>query len=293
MGSSHHHHHHENLYFQGIYKQFTSRTLLNFFEVAALTDGETNESVAAVCKIAAKDPAIVGVSVRPAFVRFIRQELVKSAPEVAGIKVCAAVNFPEGTGTPDTVSLEAVGALKDGADEIECLIDWRRMNENVADGESRIRLLVSEVKKVVGPKTLKVVLSGGELQGGDIISRAAVAALEGGADFLQTSSGLGATHATMFTVHLISIALREYMVRENERIRVEGINREGAAVRCIGIKIEVGDVHMAETADFLMQMIFENGPRSIVRDKFRVGGGFNLLKELRDCYESWDSVGVS
>ncbi|CBZ50613.1 putative deoxyribose-phosphate aldolase [Neospora caninum Liverpool] len=280
-----------------IYKQFTSRTLLNFFEVSALADSETNESIASVCKAAAKDPAIVGICVRPSFVKFIKQQVVKSAPEVANIKVCAAVNFPDGTGTPDTVSVEAVAALKDGADEIECLIDWRQMNEDVADGESRVRLLVSEVKKVVAPKTLKAVLGAGELQGGDIISRAAVAALEGGADFLQTSSGLGATHATMFMVHLISIALRDYMVRERERVNVERGMREGAAegaaVRRVGIMIEVGDVHTAETADFLMQMIFENGPGSIIRERFRVGGSFNLLKELRECYESWDSVGVS
>ncbi|PFH36263.1 deoxyribose-phosphate aldolase [Besnoitia besnoiti] len=276
-----------------IYQQFTSRALLNFFEVTAIKDDETEQSVAAVCKLAAKDPAIAGVCVMPSLVRYIKRDLVKSYPEVASISICAAVNFPDGGRTPDEVALEATGALKDGADEIECLINWRRMNEDGEDGENRTRLLVSELKKVVAPKILKVVLEAGQLQGGDLISRAAVAALEGGADFLQTSSGRAATHATMFSVHLISIALRDYKARECERIKVTGGKPEMSPARPIGIKIEVGDVHTPETADLLMQMVFENGLCSMTRDTFRLGGSFNLLKELRASYESWDSAGVA
>lgn len=131
-----------------VYQHFGSMSVLSFYEVMATTGKETEDSLVSVCEEAVKSPSVASVCVLPSFVKSSKQKLQQKAPSSGPCLVCAALNFPEGKGTTDDVCLEATGALKDGADEFECLIDWNQMNADATLGADRIRLLVGEVKKV-------------------------------------------------------------------------------------------------------------------------------------------------
>lgn len=131
-----------------VYQHFGSMNVLSFYEVMATTGRETEESLVSVCGEAVKNPCVASVCVLPSFVKFLKQQLQKQGSSADQCRVCAALNFPDGKGTADDVCLEATGALKDGADEFECLIDWNQMNADETLGADRIRLLVGEVKKV-------------------------------------------------------------------------------------------------------------------------------------------------
>jgi deoxyribose-phosphate aldolase len=103
--------------------------------------------------------------------------------------VCTVVGFPSGAHTSAMKAAEAAEAVRNGADEIDMVVnlglvragDWRSV-------EADIHAVRSAIDDVVGERVLKVICESATLSDDELRNtcRAAVAA---GADFVKTSTG--------------------------------------------------------------------------------------------------------
>ena len=133
---------------------------------------------------------VAAVCVYPVFVKQARGLLHGSGIKVASV----AGAFPHGQ-SPLKVKLEEVRyALDEGAEEIDMVLSRGLLLE----GEyNRVREEVAMMKGLCAEKTLKVILETGELPSERYIRKASELAIEGGADFIKTSTGKIAVNATL------------------------------------------------------------------------------------------------
>ena len=133
---------------------------------------------------------VAAVCMYPVFVKQARGLLHGSGIKVASV----AGAFPHGQ-SPLKVKLEEVRyALDEGAEEIDMVLSRGLLLE----GEyNRVREEVAMMKGLCAEKTLKVILETGELPSERYIRKASELAIEGGADFIKTSTGKIAVNATL------------------------------------------------------------------------------------------------
>jgi deoxyribose-phosphate aldolase len=116
------------------------------------------------------------------------------------VAIGTVVGFPLGYNTTATKVKEAQAARKDGAQEIDMVINrgW------IKDGLYPLVVKeVQEVMQVVPDMIVKVIMELCDLTGPEK-REAAAALLETGAHFLKTSTGLGKGGATLEDVHLLA-----------------------------------------------------------------------------------------
>jgi deoxyribose-phosphate aldolase len=165
-----------------------ARALIACLDLTDLNETCTEADVAALCaRAATPEGSVAAICIWPRFVAGARAKL---AP---GIRIATVVNFPQGSDDPAQTAHDAAAALEAGADEIDMVIDYVRLAADPAYIERQVRA----VKAACGTAVLKAILETGELQEPDLIAKASRAALAGGADFLKTSTGKTARHASL------------------------------------------------------------------------------------------------
>ncbi len=127
---------------------------------------------------------------------------VKQAAEYLGgrLPVCTVIGFPNGYDTTAAKCFEAEDAVKNGADEIDMVINigWAR--------DGRWEDLLAEIKAVkaaCGGRILKVILECCLLTEAEKIRLCGIVT-ESGADFIKTSTGFGGGGATREDVALMA-----------------------------------------------------------------------------------------
>lgn len=134
------------------------------------------------------------VCVNAANVAFCARELRGS-----GVPVVAVVGFPLGATTPAAKAFETREALRDGAEEIDMVI-------NIGALKSKdYALVLADIQAVVaasGGKKVKVILETGELTRDEKIISCALSKVAGAA-FVKTSTGFGPGGATADDVALM------------------------------------------------------------------------------------------
>lgn len=128
----------------------------------------------------AKEYKFLGVCINPCYVKLAKENL-----KDADVKVVTVIGFPLGANTTETKIFETIQAVKDGADEIDMVINVTKVKDRETD------FLVEEIKLVksaCGGKNLKVILET-DLLTKDEIKYACECAIQGGADFVKTSTG--------------------------------------------------------------------------------------------------------
>jgi deoxyribose-phosphate aldolase len=137
--------------------------------------------------------------------RFVAQ--AKAALAHTGIRVATVVNFPGGDEPLDTVETATRAALGDGAEEIDMVVPWRGLR---VGGEDGITEAVRRIKAACGGAALKAILETGELKDPALIGLAAERALDGGADFLKTSTGKVPVNATPEAARILLDAISRH-----------------------------------------------------------------------------------
>lgn len=143
----------------------------------------------------AKTHQFKSVCIQPHFVAFAKEQLSGSA-----VLVCTVIGFPLGMNTVDTKVYETKKAVQEGADEIDMVGTLRHIKEaNYTAYEEEVRA----VKKACEGRVLKVILETGALTD-DEIRKASAAAINGGADFVKTSTGFGPGQATVEALKIMA-----------------------------------------------------------------------------------------
>lgn len=151
------------------------------------------EQIANLCQEAI-DHDFMSVCVNPCYV-----PLAASFLKGTNVKVCTVIGFPLGMNLTRTKVDEATQAIKEGADEIDMVINVGMLKSG-HDGyvKEEIKLL----KEVAGKKILKVIIETCLLTDDEKV-RACIAAKEAGADFVKTSTGFSTGGATAHDVALM------------------------------------------------------------------------------------------
>ena len=162
----------------------------------------------------ARQYAFYSVCVNPTYVRQCRDELRGST-----VKVCCVVGFPLGAQPTEVKALEARRAIREGAREIDMVINIGALRSGDDDAVLRdIRAVVEAC--VDGHAACKVILETSLLNEGEK-RRGCRLAMKAGADFVKTSTGFSSGGATVEDIALMAeeVAPRRLGVKASGGIR--------------------------------------------------------------------------
>lgn len=159
----------------------------------------TGADVLKVCR-EAREYRFASVCVNPFWVPLVARELAGS-----GVKVCSVVGFPLGATTTDAKVAETAGALRNGAQEIDMVINVGALRSGDLDAVKNDIQQVVRVAHQAGA-IVKVILETALLDDAQktTASRLAKAA---GADFVKTSTGFSSSGATAHDIALMRAAV--------------------------------------------------------------------------------------
>jgi deoxyribose-phosphate aldolase len=144
----------------------------------------------------AKEHGFATVCINPVWVKRAAERLRGS-----DVKVSSVVGFPFGANTPEIKAMETRRALRDGAREIDMVINVGALKSGDHD------LVRRDIEKVVdaaheGGAIVKVILETSKLTDEEKVLASAIAR-EAKADYVKTSTGFGGGGATVFDVALM------------------------------------------------------------------------------------------
>lgn len=156
----------------------------------------------------AKEYNFFSVCVNSCYVKLAKKELKKS-----DVKVCSVIGFPLGAMSTKAKVYETKRALKDGADEIDMVINIGFLKSK---DYKKVYKDIKAVKKAMPKNTLKVILETCYLTDEEI-TKASELALKAKADFIKTSTGFGTGGATIEAVKLM-----KSVAGDNIKIKASG-----------------------------------------------------------------------
>lgn len=132
----------------------------------------------------------------------IPPSFVKRAKEYVGenLKICTVIGFPNGYNTTDVKIFETENALKNGADEIDMVINLGDLMDKNYDN---ILSEITKIKAVCGTKVLKVIIETCLLNEEQKIKMCEIVT-KSGADFIKTSTGFSTGGATFEDIELFA-----------------------------------------------------------------------------------------
>lgn len=145
----------------------------------------------------------------------IPPSFVKRAKEYVGenLKICTVIGFPNGYNTTDVKIFETENALKNGADEIDMVVNLGDLMDKNYDN---ILSEITKIKAVCGTKILKVIIETCLLNEEQKIKMCEIVT-KSGADFIKTSTGFSTGGATFEDIELFA----KY-VGKNVKIKAAG-----------------------------------------------------------------------
>lgn len=210
-----------------------------YIDHTLLAPDATTEQVIKICN-EAKKYGFCSVCISPCRVK-LASELLKDS----NVKVCTVIGFPSGTHCTEVKKFETELAIKEGANEIDMVInigaakegDWGYVTkdiEAVVEGANRQAIV-------------KVILEVCLLTDEEIV-KASKCAQEAGADFVKTSTGFSTGGATVHAVKLmrktvgpdmgVKAAGGIHTSKEMNEMIEAGANRIGASA---GVKLLSGE----------------------------------------------------
>jgi deoxyribose-phosphate aldolase len=236
---------------------------IRMVDLTTLEGADTPGKVRALCAKARRPdpedpscPPVAAVCVYPAMAPVAAEALDGSGVHLASV----ATAFPSGQAPLDIRLAETEAAVRDGADEIDMVINRGAfLSGRYLDVYSEI----VAVKQACGDAHLKVILETGELATYDNVRRASWLAMIAGADFIKTSTGKVSPAATLPVTLVMLEAVRDFRAATGRQIGVKpagGIRTAKDAIKYL--------VVVNETAgeDWLHPDWFRFGASSLLND---------------------------
>lgn len=145
----------------------------------------------------------------------IPPSFVKKAKEYVNekMKICTVIGFPNGYNTTAVKVFETSDAIKNGADEIDMVINIGMLKESKYD---EILNEINEIKDACGTKILKVIIETCLLTDDEKIKMCDIVS-KSNADFIKTSTGFSTNGATIEDIKLF----KEH-IKNNKKIKAAG-----------------------------------------------------------------------
>lgn len=168
-----------------------------FIDHTLLKASATDQDIQKLCSEAIQYD-FKSVCVNPAYVNLASKLL-----ENTDVLVCTVVGFPLGANTKEIKALEAMDAIRNGADEIDMVINIGKAKaHDYAYIEEEIKMVVA----ASAGKTTKVIIETCYLTDEEKIA-CCLAAKNAHATFVKTSTGFGTGGATPEDIHLMREAV--------------------------------------------------------------------------------------
>lgn len=164
-----------------------------YFDHTILKANATEKEIINLCE-EAKKYNFASVCVNPCFIKTCVDVLKGS-----DVDVCTVVGFPLGSMTTQSKLFETEDALKNGATEIDMVINIGKLKDKQYD---YVKNEIEVLKKACGDKILKVIIETCLLTDDEKI-KACELSKEAGADFVKTSTGMSTAGATKEDIMLM------------------------------------------------------------------------------------------
>ncbi len=222
------------------------KNLSKYIDHTLLKAAATPQEIEKICNEALEHD-FASVCVNGCYARMVSEKLKGS-----DVMTCVVVGFPLGAMTAEMKAAETAQAVKDGADEVDMVINVGKMKAGDYD---YVRKDIRAVTEASGSAAVKVILENCYLTKEEI-AKACLLAEEAGADFVKTSTGFGPSGATVEDVALMKKTVPALQVkaaggirdRETALAMIEaGADRLGASA---GIAIVQGGDHAGNSSGY-------------------------------------------
>lgn len=178
----------------------TVKDILRRVDHTLLSQSATWEEIRAICDDGMKY-GCASVCIPASYVR-------QAAEYVAGkIAICTVIGFPNGYSTTAAKCFEAEDAVKNGASEIDMVINIGWVKDGLYD---KVLEEIKAVKAACGGKLLKVIIETCLLTDAEKIQMCRVVS-DSGAEYIKTSTGFGGGGATREDVALFKANVAPYV----------------------------------------------------------------------------------
>lgn len=171
--------------------------------------------------------SVAAVCLFPNFGRKAVERLENSDIKIAVV----AGNFPNSQSFLSVRLHECEMALESGVDEIDIVLNiGELLDKNYTQVSDEVRAF----KNLMGDKKLKVILETGLLKDTSLIKKASELAIEGGADFIKTSTGKDFPGADMASVVAMAEVIASHYEATNKKVGLKisgGVKTYSDAVR--------------------------------------------------------------
>ncbi len=252
---------------------------VSMVDLTTLEGKDTPGKIASLCQKAIEPhddpgiPAVAAVCVYPSMVRHAKPHVAGTGIKIASV----ATAFPSGQTPLRTRLAEVRGAVADGADEIDMVINRGAF---LAGELAQVQDEIAAVVEVCGGAALKVILEVSELETFDNIRAASFLAMRAirPGDFIKTSTGKTSLNATLGNNQVMLEAIRDFYLDTGIAIGMKpagGIRTAKQALQfLVAVKETLGDA-------WLTNARYRFGASSLLNDLLR-----QLEKEKTGAYQA-------
>ncbi len=190
-----------------------TKDILKHIDHTLLKAVSDRESIKKLCE-EALEYETASVCIPPSYVKYAKETFPT-------LNVCTVIGFPLGYCTTDVKAFEAADAVKNGADEIDMVVNIGDVKNGDFD---KVTEEIAAVRKAVGTKILKVIIETCYLTEDEKIALCECVT-KGGADYIKTSTGFGDGGAKLEDIELF-----KKHIGENVKIKAAGGIRTREAV---------------------------------------------------------------
>ena len=173
-----------------------------YIDNTLLSPQATETQIKTLCKESRKY-GFASVCVNPCFVKLVNKQLKGSK-----VKTCVVIGFPLGANTTATKVFEAKDAIKNGAQELDMVVNVGKVKEN---NYGYITKEIAAIKKVCGNKILKVIIETCLLTNKEKVALCKCIK-QAKADFVKTSTGFSTGGATVADIKLLKRTVKNSLL---------------------------------------------------------------------------------
>ena len=172
--------------------------ILSKVDHTLLAQGATWEQIKGICDDGVKY-GTASVCIPASYVKQAKEYIVSTYPD-KDLPVCTVIGFPNGYSTTAVKVYETEDAIKNGADEIDMVINIGWVKDGLYD---KVEDEIKAIKAACGDKILKVIIETCLLTDEEKVEMCKVVTASG-ADFIKTSTGFAGGGATFADVELFA-----------------------------------------------------------------------------------------